>query len=176
MEHKQNQNARGPGGDGGKIFFYNPWTMTIFGGLAVGAALCFFGISSEIPAVTLAISGHQIYRNEKHGFELTFPETWTDLSIEERKPLMAGMSGDTLGFSTSNSERGIIFYIEAMTEAEWAGCQESAKTGIPPCATDFIARSSTTVFNYGTPQDLMPMQEERMGEVADILASFRFAK
>jgi len=129
----------------------------------------FYSKNKSKVIVSDTTSSSQVYRNEKYGFELTFPKTWGEVTAKE--------NGDEIWFASSNSEKGSIFYISAMTEQKWKDCQESAKTGIPSCAMNALTRNSTTIFNWGSGlQDPYPQQEARLGEVQEILSSFKFTK
>lgn len=152
--------------------FIVPLLIVVVAFLAVvGGGVYFYSQTKSQPAKqeekTQSASTLQTYRNEKYGFELTFPKTWGKIVVSENK--------DGIWFkSEQDSGLGSIFYIEALTEQGWKDCQESAKTGIPWCAVNFIAKNSTTIFNYGTGQAYPLSQDERVKEIPEILSTFKF--
>lgn len=127
--------------------------------------------SSPVPDT---VSSLQVYRNEKYGFELTFPKTWGKVTTTE--------NGYNIFFRSSNAEGdGLIFYISAMTEQEWKDCEESAKTGIPNCAgmpiDNAMVNDSGMVINWASSnQDPYPLQEERLQELDEVFASFKYTR
>jgi len=125
------------------------------------------------------------YRNEKYGFKLTFPESWSVVNVEQRTevdPLVSIFAwngdGETLqgkidgyhfGFETANGVRQDLLTIYVMPESMWRKISSSEPIVIK------IQEKSSYVYAYARgcfdcPDELLPARTD----VHNVVASFRF--
>jgi hypothetical protein len=119
---------------------------------------------------TTTLPEKQVYRNEKYGFELTFPETWKGYSATSRT-LNWGSDGtsDSIDFALPDQKDG-LFNISFHTKKQYDSIENS---GVP--FGMFLNKNNDYVFVWNQAQYAAnPQMEERMKEVQSIIKTFKF--
>lgn len=114
----------------------------------------------------------KIYKNDKYGFELTFPDTWQGYNTANRK-LDWGSFGtsDSIDFGLPTQKDG-LFNISIHSKQQWKNIQ--SEDGPKP---GFLGENVNYVFAWAQAQYAADSNiEKRMEEAQDIIKTFKLTK
>lgn len=110
----------------------------------------------------------QTYRNEKYGFEITFPESWKGYIYKERVATW-GIHGESSLIDFGMPSQSKLFVISMHDKKQWKAIK--AEGGPTP---DYITESDKYVFGYSPAQDIPDKaMVVKMSEVPSIIKTFK---
>jgi len=129
-------------------------------------------INQPVKTDTKATSDWKIYKNDKYGFELTFPDTWRGYTTANRTLDWGNLgTSDSIDFGLPTQKDG-LFNISIHSKQQWKDIQN--EDGPKP---EFLGENGNYVFawaraQYATDNNI----EKRMEEVKSIIKTFNLTK
>lgn len=109
-------------------------------------------------------SDWKTYKNEKYGFELTFPESWKGFSVNTNT--------NSVDFGLGSQSR--MFSILILTEKEWREECRRLKDIDGDCTAYFTAKNNNFIFQLVKAQDYADEVAEK--DISNIYYSIKFTK
>ena len=123
-----------------------------------------------------AIADWKNYKNDKYGFELTFPSTWQGYkAINRTLDWGANGTSDSIDFgftAQGSSDIALIFNVSMHSKTQW----KKIKSEQGPTPT-YLGENSLYVFAYSPAQDVATdFERSRMTEIESIIKTFKITK